>query len=416
MGIPAEAQTAQVDGGERVAAFQPLPLLENGKTAIPEIADAVSDVAASISHASNLLSDQTNSAIDKNLQQPVASPRKCFVGIHSEVGNPQVQEQVQVNPGTTDSPAATVLHSDAEKHGQEQSSFADLTMPTMRSAVISVSPSTVPPATGQAHSVHGGTRPAPAADSSSSSSSGSSSGQTNDQEGSTNDGVAGQRSASTADTGPTNATNHGSSKSEGPEAIVETKSIPTPEVANAPGITATLATPPVARDGAPVESAQPQPSQTSNVWPAQLSDNESISRGIISNAQLMDVSGRGEMRIAMDTEKLGVIELRAHIVGDTVGAAITVEKRDVHNALTLELPTLQQALNDKQFRVEQITLMHSSSDSMMSDGNASAKQDNRATAGPQRSWMGENREFSSEFLVTENDEVFDSLGRLSVRA
>jgi hypothetical protein len=30
--------------------------------------------------------------------------------------------------------------------------------------------------------------------------------------------------------------------------------------------------------------------------------------------------------------------------------------------------------------------------------------------------MGENREFSSEFLGTENDEIFDSLGRLSVRA
>jgi len=36
-------------------------------------------------------------------------------------------------------------------------------------------------------------------------------------------------------------------------------------------------------------------------------------------------------RIAMQTDKLGNIELRAHLTGETVGAAITVEKRDAHS-------------------------------------------------------------------------------------
>jgi hypothetical protein len=137
----------------------------------------------------------------------------------------------------------------------------------------------------------------------------------------------------------------------------------------------------------------------------------------VNNAKLVEAAGHSEMRIAMETDKLGAVELRAHMVGDEVGAAITVEKRDAHAVLAIELPALQQALSDKQPRIEQVTLLHGSFSSTTGDASGSTKQDERsAPHAASGSWSVDAGRVSSMFGGGEQSVIFDSHGRLSVHA
>src|SRR5262249_29676532 len=108
-------------------------------------------------------------------------------------------------------------------------------------------------------------------------------------------------------------------------------------------------------ESSPPASAHPSPSLF-----AGTSNSEPSAPRFVSPAQLMQAANHSELRIAMDTDKLGAVELRAHLSGDEVGAAIAVERRDAHAVLAVELPALQQSLNEKQLRVEQVTLLHGS--------------------------------------------------------
>jgi flagellar hook-length control protein FliK len=125
------------------------------------------------------------------------------------------------------------------------------------------------------------------------------------------------------------------------------------------------------------------------------------------------------MRIAMQSDKFGAIELHARVSGDAVGAAIVVEKRDAHAALALELPGLQQALSDKQLRVEQVTLTHSMLSSTAGDAGASSQQGQKGatprSALPSFQTTAESLAAGS-FLAQEQLGVFNSQGRLSVLA
>jgi len=142
---------------------------------------------------------------------------------------------------------------------------------------------------------------------------------------------------------------------------------------------------------------------------------------IVNDAQLVQNATHSEMRIAMQTDNLGAVELRAHVAGDQVGAAILVEKRDAHAALAVELPALQQALSEKQLRVDQIALMHGSLHSTSGDAGAQS-QAQQGDRGGQRfnnpqSFPGTGGSvLASTQFVAETKEIFDSQGRLSVRA
>jgi flagellar hook-length control protein FliK len=137
----------------------------------------------------------------------------------------------------------------------------------------------------------------------------------------------------------------------------------------------------------------------------------------VSTAQLADAATHTEMRIAMQTDKLGNIELRAHVSGETVAAAITVEKRDAHSILAGELPALQQALSEKSLRVDQVALFQGSLDLNHSQAGKDAEQQQAHSAQQQtKAWTMQSSNssiLSSEHLQTGS---FDSTGRLNVQA
>lgn len=159
------------------------------------------------------------------------------------------------------------------------------------------------------------------------------------------------------------------------------------------------------------------PSQASNAAPSSPSAADAASPTSVNLARLMDRGGQTEMRIEMQSDSLGGVELRARMTGDQVGAAIVVERHDIHSALSNELPALHSALVEKNVRVQTLSISQGTQ-TLLGDGSGTEmsgrgferprpraqatgqSEGTSADAGPLQEWTGP---------ATVN-------GRLSVRA
>lgn len=77
---------------------------------------------------------------------------------------------------------------------------------------------------------------------------------------------------------------------------------------------------------------------------------------VVNAAHIVNQPGQTEIRIEMQADSLGGVELRAHIAGDQIGASIAVEHHDIQAALATDLPALHSALVEKNLRVETLTV------------------------------------------------------------
>jgi hypothetical protein len=130
-----------------------------------------------------------------------------------------------------------------------------------------------------------------------------------------------------------------------------------------------------------------------------------------------------EMNISMQAESLGAVELRARVSGDVVGAAIGVERHDAHVMISNNLSSLHDALQERQLRLGNVTVFQSPVHSGATAGDGSAPQQ-RGTAPRQSANAGSTggqsallpAEAAAATEGSEGNAVFDSNGRLSVRA
>jgi flagellar hook-length control protein FliK len=198
--------------------------------------------------------------------------------------------------------------------------------------------------------------------------------------------------------------------------------------------TAALAVP-FAAHGAGSATTSAQPSATvpdslateTAATPSLPTPADAAARGaFVTSAQLGQSGTHSEMRVSLQSDNLGSVELHARVSGDSVGAAITVEKRDAHTMLATELPALQQALSDKQLRVEQITVLHAPMSSASGDaaanqfgGAGQGQTSGRGTQNPVGGGFGATALSGFPFATgfnTDAGEIFDAQGRLSVHA
>jgi hypothetical protein len=192
-----------------------------------------------------------------------------------------------------------------------------------------------------------------------------------------------------------------------------------PSAGNQPPVTPAITFPLNERSASPAAATLPAaPANPPETAPHLL---DGATNPTVSDAQLSQNSNHSEMRIAMQTDKLGAVELHARVSGDEIGAAITVEKRDAHAALAVELPALQQDLADKHFRVDQITLLHAPLHAATGDagGQSQSQQGDRSAHRAQvaQSFLRDNiGAFVSFQAASETRGIFDSQGRLSVQA
>jgi flagellar hook-length control protein FliK len=149
----------------------------------------------------------------------------------------------------------------------------------------------------------------------------------------------------------------------------------------------------------------------------QLTNDPSLheTRGITS-VQIAGNAAQSEIHLAMQADKLGAVELHAQVAGEQVGAALVVEKKEAHAALAAELPELQQALAEKNLRVEHVWLTQGSLHATSGDaGNAAGQQFRNHPGSP---YVAEREEDSGTAFAAgaiETEGIFDERGHLSVR-
>lgn len=163
----------------------------------------------------------------------------------------------------------------------------------------------------------------------------------------------------------------------------------------------------------------PELSQAMHAW----NGGETLQANLSGTPHLVEKLGQSEMNIAMQADALGAVQVRAHVVGNQVGAAIIVEHHDVHAMLSNDLPSLHQAFAEKQLRVDNVSVQQGYfAGGGISDGRSGQQQPQQGSAQrpypiadtPQR-FSGEPI-FSTSADSSESRGSVDSQGRLSVRA
>jgi flagellar hook-length control protein FliK len=155
-----------------------------------------------------------------------------------------------------------------------------------------------------------------------------------------------------------------------------------------------------------------QPALPSSL-PASLND-------VVQASRLYQRVGGAEMHIAMDTDLLGSIDLRAVVHQSGLTATIGVQHADVQALLSSELPGLQHALSQKNLHVEQISIFGSAVGSQSNQGGSQSQQQKQTPAfAPQATaaWPG-SANGRDESLASVSDAAVGSggTGRLSVHA
>jgi flagellar hook-length control protein FliK len=155
-----------------------------------------------------------------------------------------------------------------------------------------------------------------------------------------------------------------------------------------------------------------QPALPSSL-PASLND-------VVQASRLYQRVGGAEMHIAMDTDLLGSIDLRAVVHQSGLTATIGVQHADVQALLSSELPGLQHALSQKNLHVEQISIFGSAVGSQSNQGGSQSQQQKQTPAfAPQATaaWPG-SASGPDGALATVSDSVAagGGTGRLSVHA
>jgi flagellar hook-length control protein FliK len=176
---------------------------------------------------------------------------------------------------------------------------------------------------------------------------------------------------------------------------------------------------PVASSQTNATSSPPKPPVTTSTGPGQTRSADPPETHFVNMPPALDGSMRGGLRVSLQTDGLGAVELHTHVHGDAVGATIAVEKHDAQVLLGNALPQLQQALSDKNLRLEQVTIQHGLQGNGAQDSGPQSKQqswDSRSGAGSSTGTGNRVNRAGVEGTTLSNEpDIFDARGRLSVR-
>gem|GEM_PF-6343523 len=138
---------------------------------------------------------------------------------------------------------------------------------------------------------------------------------------------------------------------------------------------------------------------------------------VVSAARITDRAGQTEVRIEMQTESLGNLELRAHVTGNQIAATITVAHHDAQAILVTELPALHGALAEKNIHINSLIVSQGTNSSLGEGARGDGGQKNipQSHAKPFHAGQGEPSPAYSE-APAEWKGAGHSNGRLSVLA
>jgi hypothetical protein len=147
-----------------------------------------------------------------------------------------------------------------------------------------------------------------------------------------------------------------------------------------------------------------------------LAQWEAVAFGVAASATHQQVAA--ELRVALRTEVLGAVQLRAVLNGEQLGAAINVESTEGHRLLATGLPALHQALADHSVRAAEISITSGAEgQSAGSEGRSGSGSGYTPGRDLHPAWCQAEAERSNELVKLPSwaaDDLFT--GRLSVRA
>ncbi|MGH9505447.1 MAG: flagellar hook-length control protein FliK [Terriglobales bacterium] len=127
---------------------------------------------------------------------------------------------------------------------------------------------------------------------------------------------------------------------------------------------------PSSHAGNPPQGAAPQTTVGDRVAAA-MDSPMNAPGNVVNAASLVETSqGRSEMRVAVQTESMGTLQLHAVLDSGRVGASISVVGHEAHTLLSNELPALQQVLTDQNLRIDHLTVINSPMSSGAGGGDA----------------------------------------------
>lgn len=124
----------------------------------------------------------------------------------------------------------------------------------------------------------------------------------------------------------------------------------------APSQSTTSRSEPARADSLPQSAAPHGP--TGDRIAATVEDSLNPAGGAVNSASMLQTPGKSEMRVALQTDHLGPVELHAVLEAGHVGASIAVVNHEAHTILTNNLPALQQALTDQNVRLDHISVLN----------------------------------------------------------
>jgi hypothetical protein len=138
---------------------------------------------------------------------------------------------------------------------------------------------------------------------------------------------------------------------------------------------------------------------------------------VVQASQLYQRAGGAEMHIAMNTDLLGSIDLRAVVHQSTLTATIGVQRADVQTLLANDLPALQHALSEQSLHVQQISVLGGSVGGRMDHGDHPQQKQNSSApiASVAATSLAGIRSGSEESQVAANEVGgLGGVGRLSI--
>ncbi|MGH9401097.1 MAG: flagellar hook-length control protein FliK, partial [Terriglobia bacterium] len=169
--------------------------------------------------------------------------------------------------------------------------------------------------------------------------------------------------------------------------------------------------------GSSAQAAAPQATVAERVATA-MQNPVNAPGGVVSAASLVENQGKTEMRVAIQTDTMGTLQLHAVLDGGRVGASISVTNHEAHTLLTNELPSLQQMLTDQNVRLDHLTVINTpmATGGGTGDGRGSQSADYNQPRDQSAPWLGSASVAVSGPVAANRDTITDIRRRLSVRA
>ncbi len=114
-----------------------------------------------------------------------------------------------------------------------------------------------------------------------------------------------------------------------------------------------------------------------------LAENSQASSVVIHNARVLERIGQSEMRLGLNSDNFGSIELHTRVSQNRVGACVVTTHTDLRAAMMAEIPSLERAIAQHQLRLDSFNLdLRSGAEGSNHDGSAQNQPGARSSTTP----------------------------------